>query len=36
MHQPKDDLSRSLVTLDQDRTLIGVVELSLKTWLVAE
>lgn len=34
MHQPKDDLSRSLVTLDQDRTLIGVVELSLKTWLV--
>jgi transposase len=34
MRQPKDDLSRSLVALDQDRTLIGVLELSLKTWLV--
>jgi len=30
----KDDLSRSLVALDQDRTLIAVVELSLATWLV--
>src|SRR5271166_410122 len=34
MPQPKDDLSRSLVALDQDRTLIAVVELSLATWLV--
>jgi hypothetical protein len=29
MHEPKDDLSRSLVTLDQHSTLIAVVELSL-------
>jgi transposase len=34
MPQPKDDLSRSLVALDQDKTVIGVVELSLATWLV--
>lgn len=34
MSQPKDDLSRSLVALEQDTTLIAVVELSLKTWLV--
>ena len=34
MPQPKGDLSRSLVALDQDKTIIGVVELSLKTWLV--
>src|SRR3954468_4303931 len=34
MRQPKDDLSRSLVALDQHRTLIAVVELSLATWLV--
>jgi transposase len=34
MPQLKDDLSRSLVALDQDRTLIAVVELSLATWLV--
>jgi transposase len=34
MPQPKDDLSRSLVALDQHRTLIAVVELSLGTWLV--
>jgi transposase len=34
MPQPKDDLSRSLVALDQNRTLIAVVELSLATWLV--
>jgi transposase len=34
MPQPKDDLSRSLVALEQDKTLIAVVELSLKTWLV--
>src|SRR5580692_3113787 len=34
MPQPKDDLSRSLVTLEQHRTLIAVVELSLATWLV--
>lgn len=34
MAQPKDDLSRSLVVLEQDKTLIAVVELSLSTWLV--
>jgi transposase len=34
MSQPKDDLSRSLVALDQCGTLIAVVELSLATWLV--
>ena len=34
MPQPKDDLSRSLVALEQHRTLIVVVELSLATWLV--
>lgn len=34
MAQPKDDLSRSLVALEQHRTLIAVVELSLATWLV--
>src|SRR5580693_10025450 len=31
----KDDLSRSLVAFDQNSTLVAVVELSLKTWLVA-
>src|SRR5918998_740971 len=30
-----DDLSRSLVTLQQDSTLIAVVELSQTSWLVA-
>ena len=34
MPQPKDDLSRSLAALDQNNTLIAVVELSSKTWLV--
>jgi transposase len=34
MPQPKDDLSRSLVALDQHSTLIAVIELSLKSWLV--
>jgi hypothetical protein len=29
-----DDLSRSLVTLDQDSTLIAVIELSRLSWLV--
>jgi hypothetical protein len=29
MPQPRDDLSRSLIALDQHRTLIAVVELSL-------
>ena len=28
MPQPRDDLSRSLVALDQNKTLIAVVELS--------
>ena len=30
-----DDLSRSLAALDQDSTPIAVIELSLKSWLVA-
>src|SRR5882762_2981042 len=30
-----NDLSRSLVALDQDRTIIAVVELSQSRWLVA-
>ena len=34
MPQPKDDLSRSLVALEQDKTLMAVVELSSATWLV--
>ena len=34
MPQPNDDLSRSLVALDQHSALIAVVELSLSTWLV--
>ena len=29
------DLSRSLIALDMDTTLIAVVELSLSSWLVA-
>jgi transposase len=29
-----DDLSKSLVALDQDSTLIAVIEMSLKQWLV--
>jgi transposase len=32
---PKNDLSRSLVAFDQDSTLVAVVELSLKRWVVA-
>ena len=34
MPQPRDDLSRSLVALDQHQTLIAVVELSRSSWLV--
>ena len=34
MPQPKDDLSRSVVALDQNNTLIAVLELSSSTWLV--
>ena len=34
MPQPKDDLSRSLVALDQHKTLIAVVELSSANWLI--
>jgi hypothetical protein len=30
-----NDLSRSLIALDMDTTLIAVVELSLSRWLVA-
>ncbi len=32
---PSNDLSRSLVAFDQNSTLVAVVELSLKSWLVA-
>jgi transposase len=31
----RNDLSRSLVAFEQDSTLVAVIELSLKTWLVA-
>ena len=34
MPQP-NDLSRSLLPLEQDRTLIVVIELSQSSWLVA-
>jgi hypothetical protein len=34
MQQP-NDLSRSLTALDQDSTLIAVIEMSRSTWLVA-
>ena len=34
MSQP-NDLSRSLVSLDQDSTLIAVIELSQSSWLIA-
>ena len=33
--QPPNDLSRSLAALDQDSTLIAVIEMSRSTWLVA-
>ena len=33
--QTTNDLSRSLTALDQDSTLIAVIEMSLSTWLVA-
>jgi hypothetical protein len=33
--QRKNGLSRSLIALDMDTTLIAVVELSLSSWLVA-
>src|SRR5207244_10265397 len=34
MHQP-NDLSRSLVALDQNSTIIAVIEMSHSSWLVA-
>ena len=34
-HKPLNDLSRSLTPFDPNRTLIGVIELSKKSWLVA-
>ena len=34
MLQP-NDLSRSLVALDQDSTIVAVVEMSQSSWLVA-
>jgi transposase len=30
-----NDLSKSLVVLEQDSTLVAVIELSLSNWLVA-
>jgi transposase len=30
-----DDLSRSLTAFDQDSTLIAVIEMGLKSWLIA-
>jgi transposase len=33
--QQVDDLSRSLTAFDQDSTVIAVIEMSLKSWLVA-
>ena len=36
MPQPKDDLSKSLVALDQHKTLIATIELSLKSGSSAE
>src|SRR5215510_13071505 len=35
MEQKLNDLSRSLIPLDPDGTLIAVIELSLSSWLVA-
>ena len=34
MLQRKDDLSKSLIPFEQHKTLVAVVELSLRTWLV--
>jgi len=34
MPQPKNELRKSLVALDQHKTVIAVVELSLRNWLV--
>ena len=34
MTRPKNDLSKSLVALEQHRTIIVVIELSLSRWLV--
>ena len=34
-HSRNDDLSRSLVALEQDATLIAVIEMSQSSWLVA-
>ena len=31
----RNDLSRALVAFDQNSTIVAVVELSLKTWLVS-
>jgi len=31
----RNDLSRSLIAFDQASTLVAVVELSLRSWLVA-
>ena len=33
--QTPNDLSRSLIVLKQDSTLIAVIEMSLSSWLVA-
>jgi len=35
MRKPRNDLSRSLITLDVSHTLVVVIEMSQKSWLVA-
>jgi transposase len=34
MLQPKNDLSKSVIAFEQHKTVVAVVELSLRTWLV--
>ena len=34
MRQPKNDLRKSLVALDQHKTVVAVVELGSRSWLV--
>src|SRR5262245_16848805 len=34
MLQPKNDLRKSLIPFEQQKTVLAVVELSLRTWLV--
>jgi len=34
MLQPKNDLRKSIIRFEQHKTVLAVVELSLRTWLV--